>query len=606
MAIHLNCITKKTKTKTYKYFELASSFRDKKGVPRKKKIEYLGVLSEEEEALWRAKLAFFSQNNIDEACWLKDLKSFENKHYLDVALLNHIYNSLGISKAFEYTAPFKDIKTGEVAKILTISRCLDPQAHYRTEGWLKKNFLPEIMGIESKKVNKDKIFKELQLISERKSQLQKVFLNYSNANSEGANLYFFDGTTSFFEGTECPLSTPGMDKTSGFQNNIFTICLVTDKSGVPIAWETVEGNKRDVTEFKNIGQKLSEELGLSNVTFCFDRGVASQSNFELIDKTLESKFISGLDKNQISAVYNLDNFVEKTRNKLIEAWENIEENKTSRIIPINGFYRRGHDRFYCELGINEKNQRRHIVSFNINIFKAEQERRKTAIQSTIAKLEEINNELKHAKIDRDADTLRKNIDKIISKNFLQKIIEVDIIPIAVKKKNGVSLQSHNIKYSINENQVNEQSKLDGILIYTTNNIESKNGIFEVSAANIMDHYSNKYVIESAFRHLKSFLDLRPVYVRKVDHVRAHVDICMTSYFINNHIRLKLKEMNMSIKNFYSLLDQYSIATRMGAKDNHSVFILNQLSDEMKQVLKCFNDDESILNKINLQKLNIQL
>ncbi|HLE10062.1 MAG TPA: hypothetical protein VI754_02335 [Bacteriovoracaceae bacterium] len=56
--------------------------------------------------------------------------------------------------------------------------------------------------------------------------------------------------------------------------------------------------------------------------------------------------------------------------------------------------------------------------------------------------------------------------------------------------------------------------------------ESAGGHFIVPASTIVGHYKNKFVIENAFRHLKSIVDLRPFFVRLDDHVRAHVDICM--------------------------------------------------------------------------------
>lgn len=607
MAFHLNCQTRKKGNTLYKYYSICESYRNENGSPRKKIIKYLGALTESEILLWKEKIKVFKSDEVEEKISADEIKSFGSRNYLDVAVINKLIEDLGIPEAYKFHSPSKELSTIEVVKILILARSLQPQSHLKTTDWLNENYISEILGIKIEKFNKDKIFRELNLISSRRLHLQKIFLKNSlEINKDKCLVYFFDGTTSFFEGSECELSRPGHDKTNGFQDHMFSICILTDYNGLPIAWDTVEGTKRDVTEFKNIGAILAKEMGIEEITYCFDRGVSSQSNFEIIEKQFNSKFITGLDQNQIEKVFDVDTFYNKTKEHLLDKWK--EEQLSSgdeikKIKPINGFYRRGEDRFYCELGIPKNQKYRYVASFNVNIYEAQQLNRLNNIEFALNKIKEMNQNLKAAKGSRDYEPLVKQLDLMLKKLKLNEILLYEVVPIS-KSVEANSIQIFKINTSINNKMLDEQSKFDGLLIYITNHTEKIEGQFKLHASQIVDHYSSKAVIENTFRYLKSFLDLRPVYVRKVEHVRAHVDICMSAFFVNRTIELKLKSSNISINKFFKILKRNSSVVSIGKEKKITKNILNQLSDEVIDLLKKLNVESVISNEV-LSRLNIQ-
>jgi transposase len=63
------------------------------------------------------------------------------------------------------------------------------------------------------------------------------------------------------------------------------------------------------------------------------------------------------------------------------------------------------------------------------------------------------------------------------------------------------------------------------------------------------------VIEQNFRDLKNVIDLRPFYVRLPEHVRALVGISIIAQFINVYIARKLSTIEMSTREFYTLLEK---------------------------------------------------
>src|SRR6185369_1807338 len=60
---------------------------------------------------------------------------------------------------------------------------------------------------------------------------------------------------------------------------------------------------------------------------------------------------------------------------------------------------------------------------------------------------------------------------------------------------------------------------------------------ELDAAGVVTAYKNLKYVERDFRHIKSDdLDLRPVFHRLEERVRAHVLICMLACYLTWHLR----------------------------------------------------------------------
>jgi len=146
--MHLNYSTRKKNGKTYRYYSIAESYRDENGVPRKKVIRSLGKLTPKEVDKWKFVLSA-KESDISSLIDAAKAKFIDSKKYLDIALLSTVYDKLNISMAFKLVKEEdSDIKTEDIAKILILSRCLDPSAKYKTVNWFKDSYLPEIMKVD--------------------------------------------------------------------------------------------------------------------------------------------------------------------------------------------------------------------------------------------------------------------------------------------------------------------------------------------------------------------------------------------------------------------------------------------------------------------------
>ena len=349
----------------YPYYGIAeSTFVD--GKNQKKIIKYLGALTPMQAESYRNMLNGINEGKegiID----IEDLEFEGRKDFLNVFVLHSLWEQLQLNKMFP-VSPTKEVTTAQVAEILTIAKLLKPASNIKTVDWFNQTFLPNLLQIDETKYNRMKIFNELSLINLSQSSIEEHLLRFSRKATKGEfEIYFVDGTTTYFEGIECPLGRAGKDKTNGYKTHMILILLVTDKNGSPCVWDVFNGSEREISKFKDIAQRICRDYGVTNITFCFDRGFASSKNFNAIEGFL-SHFISGLDKDQIANVIDIESF-QIIKNKLLERSQAKDNAEKKVRMPIEGFYTADGYRFYKELGV--KGDYRHIAGFNSEIHEAE-------------------------------------------------------------------------------------------------------------------------------------------------------------------------------------------------------------------------------------------
>lgn len=575
-SIHLHHQPRLTKSRgRIDCYSLASCYRDVSGKNQKKILMGIGELNPFQARQYKILLKALnrvSHGLVETETILADLSKIKLEYcrnYLDVLILSELWEKLEIGRVLRGGAKYtKEFDTEKVARVLTINRLLRPLSKIGTIKWFRKTWLAKILGVEVRHYNKGKIFRSLSQIHAMKSELEKYFFKFTRdeARAKDIMVYYFDGTTSWFEGSKCQLSHFDKEKTRGYYDQVVGFMLVTDSMGYPVAWEVVSGNCKDTTAFKALAFRIFHEYGVKEITYCFDRGVASADNFARIDMC-KSKFISAIRNNQIKDVFDLEKF-QSTRLKLLdEAKQRGEKRSYSRkIVCIDGFYQFGFRTFYCDLGIKSNNLR-YIVSFNIEIFEKAQKERTRNIELTLRQVNSCNHELASAKGDRDYNATERELIQILSKLKTKKIFSYKLFPIVTANK----VQSFRIELSFKTETIHESQLSDGILVYVTDHIEKhelRSGSlgYYLPASAIIQRYKEKYIIENAFRELKSFIDLRPIYVWTVDHVKAHYDIAVAAYFINNYIYRKLKPLNVGLRIFFELLDEYAKAVEIVSPD----------------------------------------
>jgi hypothetical protein len=164
--MHLDYQTSKYKDKVYKYYHIAEAYREG-GKSKKNRLFPLGKLTDQQVQKIRLICKVIS-NPDEQVTTLANIVAQECVNYLDVAVVNQLWESWQLSEAFTFDITRGDLSTDLIAKILTINRCLEPCSHYSVPEWIRGTALPEILGEQLLGINDDKIYYELSKIEKNK------------------------------------------------------------------------------------------------------------------------------------------------------------------------------------------------------------------------------------------------------------------------------------------------------------------------------------------------------------------------------------------------------------------------------------------------------
>src|SRR3989338_5031575 len=247
---------------------------------------------------------------------------------------------------------------------------------------------------------------------------------------------------------------------------------------LPLAHKVWEGNTPDKTTLKEAVMQ-AKNMGIKKFIFVADRWLITEGNLEWI----ESQKLEYI----IATKRRKETLIRELMNKKIEKDEEVKkvhEEKTS-----------------------EDNTRMYYLCYNKDV--AEQ------------KIKDLEN-LK--------DILIKKIEEI------KKPTEHKVLEALGKAKKLFNLSfDKGFKYSINKENYEYEKQIAGKYILVTNN-------HELSDKDILKTYKQLMEIERCFRQLKHFEDMRPIFHKSDDGIKAHVFIAVMALLIEKLINKKIPNM----------------------------------------------------------------
>jgi transposase len=555
--MHLSYSTSTYKDRVYKSYSIAESYRDGK-TSRKRPIWPIGKLTDQQADQIRLILKVV-QSEDEVVTRLKDIVVQDTKAYLDIAILNDLWNQWQLDQAFNYDVTESPLPTHIVARILTINRCTDPCSHYSVPIWAKKTALEDVLKIDLSGLNDDKIYYELDKIHLNKISIENHLFNLTFKKEPGSYGFInYDLTTSYFVGYKCNLSAFGKGKKECHGRRQVLLGVLINDQGYPFKWDVFPGNTAEVKTLKrNISAcKTRFKLGNKDVTIVFDRGIISDDNADLIEDA-EMKYISALDRNQIpSSGVNLEPF------------KGLSVDKVTKDVSIPpGFKKYDNELYFHDSGVIGK--KRFVVGFNPTLFKEDRTNRNEKIDVFKAYLKKENKDLKNAQRDRQLDATKSRIMNELKRLKIRKYYESPVLkPISVQRKlkDGTvkHIKSFKVEIKKKNDVIKDDKLLDGVCVFTTNHIEKQGRGFKVRPQTIINAYRNKTKIEDVFKNVKSFLKLRPFFVNTDAHVEAVYTICILGYFINKYLSNQRKAMGekdyLNSRELYAPFKDIDIAT----------------------------------------------
>ena len=145
---------------------------------------------------------------------LKDIVVQDSRAYLDIAVVNDLWDQWQLDEAFNYEVTHSPLPTHTMARILTMNRCADPCSQYSVPIWAKKTALAEALNIDFSGLSDDKIYYyELDKIYKSKISIENhLFKQIFGKNPNSFGFVNYDLTTTYFVRYKCNLSAFGKGK----------------------------------------------------------------------------------------------------------------------------------------------------------------------------------------------------------------------------------------------------------------------------------------------------------------------------------------------------------------------------------------------------------
>src|SRR5210317_7869 len=577
--MHLSYSFSTYKGKKYKSFAIAESYREGKKV-KKRTIWPVGKLTDQQAA--QIKLILKVAKGQDQVLTqLKHIVVKDSKAYLDIAVVNELWNYWQLDQAFGFENTNSALSTPLMTKILTINRCTDPCSHYSVPKWAKQNALAQVLNIDLGRLNDDKIYYELDKIYHNHFAIENYLFKQTYLKNSASYRYIdYDLSTSYFVGYTCKLSAFGKGKIECRGRRQVLLGVLINNEGYPFKWDVFPGNTAEVKTLKtNINAcKTRFRLSGANVTLVFDRGIISDDNAQLI-KAAKMKYISALDRNQIAGCgIDLDPF---------------KKISTDDVAPKpEGFKKYDDQLYFHDHGVID--DKRFIVGFNPTLFVEDRQNRKEKIDFFEVYLKNENKALKNAQRDRKRQATEGRVINEFKRLKIKKYYEHPVLyPLVVKKqlKNGTvkSVESFRVQVTKKADIIVADKLLDGVCVFITNHIERQGRGFKVSPDKVIGAYRNKTKIEDVFKNVKSSLKIRPFFVNTEKHVRAVYTICILAYFLNKFLANQRKRTGerdyLNSKELYAPFKNIDFVTLFDPITGQSATKSAELPEETKNVLE---------------------
>ena len=378
----------------------------------------------------------------------------------------------------------KPSRERDLVAAMIAARVLDPRSKLATARSFGHSTLGEWFRVED--AEDHELYAALDWLVARQDRIEQR-LAKRHLHSGARVLY--DLSSSYFEGSHCPLAQRGYSRDGKKGKLQVNYGLLTNAHGCPVAISVFEGNTADPQTLMEQVDKLQNNFALESVILVGDRGMISQKQVDALDARAAVDWITALKTGAIrkladAGAIQLDLFDERN------------------------LYEFTHEDFPGE---------RLIVCRNPQLAKLRAHKRRDLLAATTKELETVTRMVANGRL-VEAEKIGVRAGKVVNKYKVAKHFVLDIA------------EGH-FDFRIDERKVAAEAALDGLYVIRTSLPAER-----LARDDAVRHYKDLSRVEAAFRSLKSDdLQIRPIYHRTENRVRAHLLLCMLAYYVKWHM-----------------------------------------------------------------------
>lgn len=543
--------------KIYQSVLLCKKFRDKEtGKPKTEVVLNLSKYDLDNKTITALKTAINKTKGV--LVDSEDMKINKTIDFGFIHLLLTTMDRLRITETLEKTYGSK----ANIIKLMIIGKIVTQGSKLHIYNWIKRNsYVSERLGIDIETLKLDDLYFELGEFSRMQTRIEKKWNVYHSKRHK--DIYLYDITSSYFEGTENALSAFGYNRDGKKGKKQITIGLITDHKGFPLKIQVFEGNEIDYKTVNEQLKTIKEQFGAESIVLVGDRGMRIRLNLEELSESEKQNisYISALSSSEIRALIN-DKVIqlELFSKDLVE----IEDGGIRYILCNNPVLQK------------EKNQTREALKSRFeqeisSIKKSWDKRHEQNLENieTIKKGHK-NNKLVTAFTEKKLDNYKYRATQCLKKYKMSKFYTVTI-----------SNDIFKIDYDLQKYQ--EEKNLDGKYVIESTVIKEN-----MNTKQVREKYKELQNVEHAFRDMKTDkLNIRPIFHINEEQTRGHVFVCMFSYAI-------VKELELVI---YPWLKKYN-------KENNCKLSYHDITDELNNIKVSELEIGHKLKKILVPELNV--
>jgi hypothetical protein len=385
----------------------------------------------------------------------------------------------------------------DLALALIISRVVKPGSKLSTLTWWDDTTLGADLGVAG--VSTDDIYAAMDWLEDRQDAIEAgLAARHLGPEPNPPRMALFDLSSSWLEGRCCPLAARGYSRDGKKGRLQIEYGLLTDPAGRPVAVRVFPGNTGDPVAFTRIVDVLRDTFGLASMVMVGDRGMITSARIKAL--------------NQLE-----DGTARPDRYEWITA---LRAPAIRKLMAEDGPLQLSlfDQQDLAEITSEDYPGERLVACRNPVLAADRARKREDLLQATEKLLAPLIARVRAGKL-TGAGPIGVQAGKVISKYKTAKHFQLTIT-------------DDSLTVARRQDQIDAEAALDGFYVLRTPVPAA-----ELDAPAVVAAYKNLKYVERDFRHIKSDdLDLRPVFHRLEERVKAHVLICLLACYLTWHLR----------------------------------------------------------------------
>lgn len=454
---------------------LRESYREGKKV-KKRTLANLSALSDEQLAAIRAILQGQQLRPVEALFEVIGSRARGHVEAVRVAM-----SKLG----FQALLGARPCRERDLVAAMVAARILAPHTKLATTRWWQTTTLAEDFRVAD--AGEDELYAAMDWLLKRQPAIEKKL---AARHLESGGLVLYDLSSSYFEGTRCPLARLGYSRDGKKGKLQVNYGLLTDPRGCPVAVSVHEGNTADPETLLPAVDRLRHRFDLRQLVMVGDRGMISNKAIEVLRDKPGIGWISALKSTSIRSLI-------KQGHLQLDLFD---------------------ERNLFELAHPDYPGERLVACRNPQLARRRAHKREALLEATETNLEKVRTAVAARRL-KGQDKIGVRVGRVVNQYKVAKHFTLDISDTA-------------FRFRRNSESIAAEAALDGLYVIRTS-VPAE----QMDSAECVRRYKSLAQVERAFRTLKTVdLKIRPIHHRLADRVRAHILLCMLAYYVEWHMR----------------------------------------------------------------------